>query len=384
MPVHLKFGGSTAARTIACPPWHLLSADVPKLVAGPAAALCTARHTVIEKCLLEVDLDPMSFANTKVDGVLLTADHIKNKIIPALFIFEDLMDSYAIAEYWPEVTTRISADIGGTADFVGLSEDGKTLVVADYKSGDGEMVFALDNAQGLFYAMILMLTPKFAAMFERVEKLVIVIVQPSDRREDPVDIWETDLARLHEFALAHEEAVRLSGSADSEPSVGKHCKYCPALATCPAKVALIPRARKIDVPTVSLDKLGEAMAIADELEGWCKEVRKRAIEELEKGSEVAGFKLVAKRASRVWNEPDVAMRKVKLMRRIKTSEAVISKLASPAQMEKLCREHGVDYKKEFSPMVSSISTGSTLATAGDKRPAVIQSDAQKLVATRFA
>jgi len=49
---HVKYGGSTAARTIACPGWHAQSADLPRAPASAYAEEGTALHTVMERLLL--------------------------------------------------------------------------------------------------------------------------------------------------------------------------------------------------------------------------------------------------------------------------------------------------------------------------------------------
>ena len=63
-------------------------------------------------------------------------DHITDKIYPAIDCFDLLMDTYSIDRFWVEEWVEISKDIAGTADFIGMSKDGKTMVFADYKSGD--------------------------------------------------------------------------------------------------------------------------------------------------------------------------------------------------------------------------------------------------------
>ena len=61
-------------------------------------------------------------------------------------------------------------------------------------------------------------------------------------------------------------------------------------------------------------ELNKAMSIVEEVETWTKAVRKLAHEQAEQGVPIKGWKLVAKRASRVWNEPEKVEGKLKLMR----------------------------------------------------------------------
>lgn len=386
MAKHHVFGGSTAARTIACPAWIPLSANIPKPLDSTAAALGTASHAVLEKCLLDVDVDPITYAEREVEGVLIERDHIVDKIIPAINCFEDLMNTYMIDRYWVEVFSEVDHETGGTADFVGLSEDGETLVIGDYKSGDGVIVNAEKNKQALFYAWCLFNDNKqrFTEAFKHVKTIIIAIVQPSFRRDEFLDTWACNLDDIAAFEKDYKAAKALITDGVKTPCAGDHCQFCPAHAVCPAKQMLVDDMQGTPLTDIQKTDISRALKLADEIESWLKAVRKLAYERIEAGEEVEGFKLVNKRATRVWNEPEKTLRKIKLMKRLKTKEAVTEKLASPAQLEKLCKEHGIDYKKEFGSMASAVSSGLTLVKASDKRVSAINVDMQKRIAERFA
>ena len=59
------------------------------------------------------------------------------------------------------------------------------------------------------------------------------------------------------------------------------------------------------------------------------------------------------------------MRKAK---KIKLEQGFDYKLKSPAQLEKVCKELGVDFK-QYDKLISKVTTGTTLALESDKRPA---------------
>lgn len=383
MSKHAKYGGSTAGRTIACPAWQGLSKGLPKLTAGYPARLGTSLHAVMETCLLDAEYNPFDSANTVVEGEEITQDHIVNKIYPALDACEELMDEYDVDRYYVEKWVEKSEDEAGTADLIAVSRDNKTVIFADYKSGDGVMVDAELNKQGLFYAMCGLTTPVFADLLANAEKLIIAIIQPSERREHTLDIWETDLATLKQFGREHDEAVILAESGDAEPVMGDHCAWCPAEATCPAKLAAVRATEHLDPMTLLPAQISDAMAIADKVESWAKSVRKSAHELLEKGFEVDGYKLVNKRASRVWNDVEAIEKKVRLARKLKVSDAYDSKLKSPAQLEKVVGSLGLDWD-DYKEHISSVSSGTTLASVHDKREAVVFSSTHKMLAERFA
>lgn len=382
MSKHAKYGGSTASRTLNCPQWHKLSEGIPRSPSSAAAELGTALHAVIETCLLDMEHDPYDEVGKVIEGVLITNDHITDKIYPALDEFEKLMDAYDIDPFWVEEWVEVSEDVAGTADFIGLSRDKKTVVMADYKSGDGIMVYAEENAQGLFYTMCAR-HRIFKRLMAQVENLVIAIVQPSHRREEYLDIWETDLTRLDAFTKDHEAAVIAADAGTGEPCIGSWCAFCPAEATCPAKKNEVRKIDMLPAPTELAAELSEALVIADKVETWVKAVRKAAHEALDRGTPIEGFKLVNKRATRVWSDLPAVEKKVKLARKLKVADAYETKLKSPAQLEKVCDSLGIDWQT-FEDFVSAVSSGTTLVSEHDKRQAVVINQGSKLLADRFA
>ena len=113
-----------------------------------------------------------------------------------------------------------------------------------------------------------------------------------------------------------------------------------------------------------------ALALATELEPWVKNVKSFAHEMLEKGAEIEGWKLVQKRATRGWIDPEATTDKLKASRKFKMDDYSDIKLKSPPQLEKVCKAKGVDFNDTFGEMVVSRSSGTTLAPESDKREAV--------------
>ena len=217
-----------------------------------------------------------------------------------------------------------------------------------------------------------------------VDKIVIAIVQPSFRREDYLDVWETTPEQLYDFTAEHSSAVWRAENPEMEPEIGSWCSFCPAESTCPAKLKEVAKVEFIPCTTELPAEISEALEIATKVESWIKSVRKTAHELIEQGVDIEGYKLVNKRASRVWNDLEAAEKKVKLAKKIKIVDAFDSKLKSPAQLEKVCLGLGMDWKAFSGDLVSSVSSGTTLVSVHDKREAVVTSSAAKLLAERFA
>lgn len=124
-------------------------------------------------------------------------------------------------------------EIPGTADVVGLAADGETVIVHDYKTGWGDVTEAERNWQLRFLALAA------ARAYGRKRAHVSIIRIRGDR-----DPWY-DRAAFDEFDLAKawSDLMDLLGRVDAAtlttaPTIGPHCRYCPAFGSCPANVSL--------------------------------------------------------------------------------------------------------------------------------------------------
>jgi hypothetical protein len=111
--------------------------------------------------------------------------------------------------------------------------------------------------------------------------------------------------------------------------------------------------------------MSELLQSADLLELWLKDIRALAHQVLDKGGKVPGYKLVAKRATRQWVDEKTA---AEMLEEVLDTDAYKTELLSPAAAEKLLKKKGVELPKE---LVVSISSGNTMASEGDPRPAVV-------------
>ena len=112
------------------------------------------------------------------------------------------------------------------------------------------------------------------------------------------------------------------------------------------------------------------MELADKIEPWIREVRAVAQTQLEAGGEVPGWKLVPKRASRKWIDPEAAITYLREMKsKVRLKDVSTVKINGVVAVEKyLKRELGVDLPDELTEKKSS---GTTLAREDDKRTAAL-------------
>jgi hypothetical protein len=222
-----SIGGSSAGRAIACPASVRLARKYPNK-SSEYAEEGTALHWCMEQLLENDDLLPESLEGcTAPNGITITADHVDEKLAPALEAFNKLCDELGITEFDIEARVAFTGNLEGcfgTTDVLGRGAAG-TLVL-DWKFGSGVMVSPIENQQAMFYAAAAAETPQVADLID--DEITIAIVQPPEAKT-----WRTTRARLEEFREQLEAAHRLSQEEQAPMAAGSHCRWCPAKPECP-------------------------------------------------------------------------------------------------------------------------------------------------------
>ena len=367
--IHLQYGGSTAARTINCPGWVNQSKNIPPAPASEHALRGSAIHALFERGMLDPDYQPEPGA-VALDGgetFALSAEDIAEAVLPCYDAAEELLSTYNCnhnVEF--ELFVQRDAETGGSADLAALSDDGKVLVIGDVKSG-GVPVYAENLEQLLFYAWLVL--DAYADWdTSQVEKLALAIIQPCNRKENILDVWEVAIEKIDDFEQTMLAAIRQSKHPQAPLKAGDHCKYCPALPVCPEKTGLAAKVKRLPVDSLELETLNQAMAIVKEVEQWVKEVKKFAHQQADLGVPIRGFKLIAAQGKRTWKNPDTVEALLKKDRTIKVSEMYTKKLVSPAQLEKLFAAKGV-FSDKYQEHVK-FSEGTNLVPESNPKPAL--------------
>lgn len=371
--LHARFGGSTAARTINCAGWIGLSETLPTGAGSSSFAdKGTLGHNALEE-IFQNDMDPQDCLGMTYNDQVLDQEMLDNKILPAVAAAKEIFKTYGIDEWVCEERVELAGDAWGTSDLLGRG-DGWTLIL-DWKLGFNP-VSATENDQGLFYASAAYHTQETSDLFDDNDKVVIAIVQPSEKGED-YNCWETTTKRVKGYRKPFLLAVDEAKEPNAEVCAGSWCKYCPAVTICPAKSGDVQRALHMD-PT-QLGTLAEALGLADELKSWISDVEQIAHDQMENGAEVKGWKIVMKRAMRSWIDPEKAAKA--LARKLGGKKNVVKEVPlSPSQAEKLAKSQKVDLNMDAH--IQSKSSGTTIAKSSDKRPAVLTaSAAQAALAT---
>ena len=359
-------GGSTAKRVINCPGSVALVAQMPPKPSSVYADTGTLLHNVIAD-VLDGKATAQDFLGAVHADVTLDQDLIDNKLLPALAALNEI-DPDKIMEYETEVVVGFGdllPGVFGSADVVGRIGD--TAYIVDWKFGDGVAVDVEENPQLMFYAAAAMRTPAAQWAFEGATKVELVIVQPPY-----VKRWETTPRRIQLFEKELMQAVKIAQRPDAPLAQGDWCRWCAGKAICPIMTGAADRALVSALKGVDVGRVSEYLGMVDLLENWIKEVRTLAMQTLEAGLPVPGYKLVPKRAVRQWVDEDKALDAMREMG-LDTKELVETKLLSPAKVEKVLKKYKFALPTDHAVAISS---GNTLASEDDPRPAVLQIGAQ--------
>ena len=382
---HAIFGGSTAARTMNCPAWRQLADQMPPQGSSQFADRGTLLHNAMELILeheefnyFQKGFDYSFVIGTTYEGIELTQELFDEKIVPAYESVKEIFEIYGIDDYACEGKVSMHTDAWGTADLLACGDE--YFLCLDYKFGDGVQVQAEGNVQGLFYSSAAAITPDFADMYSADKKLVVAIVQPT-KNGDHFSCWEPEDFSPERFCLDFVAAMERAKKPDPAPCAGSWCAFCPGEAVCPAKTGELQALNRIDLKDLTMIPTYEEL---DSMKSTLKAIEKLVHAQMEEGVNIPGFKLVNKRAARVYSDQPAIELKIKKAKRIKMEDAYTYKLKTPAQLEKVLKEKGIDYKEFVGDNVQSVSSGTTLASASDKRAAVVPAQALQALAAKLS
>jgi hypothetical protein len=354
-------GGSTAKRVINCPGSVKLCQQVPPKPSSKYADEGTLLHNVMAE-LLGSDKELRHVLDMEYNGITLTGDLIDTKVRPALEAINEI-DPEAKLEFAVEQTVGFGdflPDVFGSCDLIGRLGD--RAIILDWKFGDGVAVEAEENAQLLFYTAAAIRTPSLSWVFDGAKEIECIIVQPPSIKR-----WVTSFDRVRQFERELTHAVKQAEKPNATLKVGDHCRWCAAKPICPLMNGAVDRALQTQIKELDAEQLGALLERANVLEQWISDLRGLAMQVLESGNPVPGYKLVAKRATRKWADEEQA--KQVLLTHLHHKDVIESSVVSPAQAEKKLKKLKLPLPDD---LVVSVSTGNTFAPESDPRPAVLQ------------
>ncbi len=354
-------GGSTAKRVINCPGSVALCQKVPPKPSSKYADEGTLLHNVMAE-MLGSDKELRHVLDMEYNGIKLTGELIDEKVRPALDAINEI-DPDAQLEFAVEQTVSFGdliPGVFGSCDLIGRIGD--RAIILDWKFGDGVAVEAEENSQLLFYTAAAIRTPALEWVFKDAKEIECIIVQPPKIKR-----WVTSFDRVRLFERELTYAVKQSAKPDAPLKIGDHCRWCAAKPICPLMTGAVDRAMQAQIKELDVTQLGDMLQRADVLEDWISDLRALALQVLESGNPVPGYKLVQKRATRQWKDEESA--KQALLQHLSMTDVMETYLISPAQAEKKLKKLKLPMPDD---QIISVSSGTTLAPESDPRPAVLQ------------
>ena len=379
---HATLGASSSERWMACPGSIRLSEGMPNSSSSYAPE-GTAAHALAERALRK-GLDPDVWLDTEIEEVLVTEE-----MCGAVRVFVDFVRREAAGEKELMLEQRFDlsplsppAPMFGTSDAVIWNPKSRLLHVIDYKHGQGVAVAAIENTQLRYYALGAVI-----ALQKQPRRIRMTIVQPRAAhadgiiRSDEIGFKELVLFKQSLFAAA----VRTQDP-DAPLVTGDHCRFCPALAVCPAQKAKAVEIAQSEFDVLPIDgpplpaqltpeQLGKVLEVAPMIEDWIKAVRNHVSGIIDSGAQVEGWKLVPKRANRKWADEEYA---TGYLEEALGGDAYTQKLISPAQAEKALKKIG---SKLDDSLVVKESSGTNLVPDTDPRPALAPSATEEFTTT---
>lgn len=353
-------GGSTAKRVINCPGSVALVDKMPPKPSSSYADTGTLLHDTIAD-VLNGKGKPLDYIGRKRQEIELTYDLIDEKLLPALKALDEV-DPNAEMEYAVESVVGFGdflPDVFGSVDLIGRLR--RRAILLDWKFGDpffGEPVEVEENPQLMFYAAAAMRTPETKWVFEDIDDIELVIVQPP-----LVKRWVTTIKRIKQFEADLARAVKIALKPDAPLAAGEHCRWCAAKPVCPLMTGAIDRIAKAKIEALPVEQIAHYLDQIPMVEAFIKDLQQLAHGLIEEGNTVPGWKLVNKRATRQWVDTDKAA--AFLMQ--SGVEPFEEKIITPAAADKLLKKAKQNLPDD---LVVAVSSGSTLAPESDPRPAV--------------
>lgn len=407
MTDHAILSASAAHRWVPCPGSVAVTKDLPRTTSAYADE-GTAAHALAAWCLLnrtdttdftadEIEIEPAKVIEVADDIELVPAkmwpvDHDMRRYVQQ---YVDYLRRHALQNQYVETRVDYSEAIGvpgqfGTSDYMqdGLGiykgVEAMWVEVHDLKYGQGEIIEAEGNLQLMLYAEghigTLDLDPN-AEVYVR-----LVIHQP---RVDSIKEQVLSLAELRAKIKVVAQAAKVAMYDPEAPRVPgeKQCRWCGFKVSCPEAKAVAFRevvgafdvlaedvpAKAAEVkaalPNMSVVDLAHSMSLVDFVEGWAAAVRGRVFEELNRGVQVPGYKLVmGKRGNRAWSNPGAAEEAMKSMR-LKREEMYKFSLISPTVAEEVLKDSPKRWER-LQEFISRSDGKPSVAPESDKRPAI--------------
>ena len=225
--------------------------------------------------------------------------------------------------------TRWIPDGFGTSDVV-IARWGK-LHIIDLKYGKGVKVSAVDNPQLRLYAL-----GALTALDEEyhINDVQMTIYQPRAGNISEDFITADDLYSWG--ANVVKPAADLAMSDDAPISTGEWCTFCPARKICKVRAEKYTALRAyMAKTTLSAGEIAEILNLADGLVKWVEDIKSGAIERIQSGDTLPGWKVVEGQSRRKYTVKDKDIISACISAGFEMEKVISVKAKTITEMEKL-------------------------------------------------
>jgi hypothetical protein len=270
---------------------------------------------------------------------------------------------------------RVQIDHGdeplfGTADAYVIDPKMGRVDVVDLKYGQGVQV-SPDSSQLKIYGLGVL---NAIGPFEDIRTIGLTVVQPRANPEFPIRSADFPVSELETWATEtlHPALDRISAG-DQTETPGDHCRWCVRAGECEALASLAMSNARAAFPaippepkTLDNDELGVLLDHVQMISDWIGKVRAEAMNRAEAGAYIPGWKMVAKRAVRRWQDPTGAFIE---LQSLGLDALAIMRIETIGNVETAMKRAKVPLTK-LDAFTVKVSSGSTLVSEKDGRPAI--------------
>lgn len=379
---HAQYAPSAAHRWMVCHASVKACAGLPNW-SSRYAAEGTVAHHVLEQCLLGGH-DARHFVGDIVDveiegkqSSLIVDLPMCDAVQVALDWLRPMIEEADECHLEQQVSLKLygAESCYGTSDFTAIITVAARVLVVDYKHGAGVLVEVVDNPQLKIYGLgtLLALPPG-----TRINHVQTTIIQPRAAHPlGPIRSHTYTTAELMDFGADVLYAIERCESPDAQFVPGEHCKWCGIENSCAARAKA-----NAGILTV-IDEMADGMQLSVEeqerllqefdrvdIEGFVASLRAALHKYAEEGGALTHYKLVPKRASRVYTKSDAVVAEM-LLPFVKKGTGLDlwnMELKSPSQIEKVIGK-GKEARAALADLTTSVSSGTNLVSVDDVRPA---------------
>lgn len=359
---HALLSASSAHRWLACPPSAVANEAYPDQDTEFTRE-GTLAHEVAEKIARqrlegtgEISDNEKDITHEMIDCANGYADYIEELITSE--------DAVVLLEQRVDFSPWVPGGFG-TCDCIIIQDD--TLIIIDYKYGQGVAVSAIDNPQMKLYALGALNDYGIALEVTKVE---MHIYQPRINNISTDELTTEVLIAWADKTVKPTADKAYKGKGKHNP--GEHCRFCQHAGKCRALTRICTEyvevhGLRVGVPSLADFEVAEVLRMEPLISLWLKKVREQAMTSLMNGESIPGYKLVeGKLGNRKWsNETEVYEHLV--AQGFLSDEITETKLLSPAQMDKaLGKKKVAELLESF---IERAPGAPTIAPETDKRPA---------------